>query len=77
MARHDNTLIWPDRARGQVTCGRITRFDPQQYRVPNVVGMGKLPLPDDDPIQYPVVCIEPDDGRIEIAIDLDSAAASS
>ncbi|MAE61029.1 MAG: hypothetical protein CMJ49_06700 [Planctomycetaceae bacterium] len=77
MARHDNTLIWPDRARGQVICGRITRFDPQQYRVPNVVGMGKLPLPDDDPIQYPVVCIEPDDGRIEIAIDLDSAAASS
>ncbi len=75
MARHDNTLVWPARARARVTRGRLPRFDPRHYRVPNVVAMGKLPLPDDDPIQYPVVCIEPDDGRIEIAIDLDFAPA--
>ena len=77
MGRNGNELIWPGRARGRVTCGTVTRFEPEGYHAPQIVGMGKLRLADDDPVHYPIVMISPEDGRIELDIRLDPSVAHS
>ena len=77
MQRNGNELIWPGRARGRVTCGTVTRFEPEGYHAPQIVGMGKLALADDDPVHYPIVMISPEDGRIELDIRIDPSVAHS
>ena len=67
--RDGNLVTWDDRASLSVTTGTITSWEPVGYSPQLFTGMGKLPMDDPSPDQFPLATIRSaEDGRIVVEV---------
>jgi hypothetical protein len=67
--RKGNLVTWDDRVRLSVTTGKITAWEPNGYSPKLFTGMGKLPMADPAPDEFPLATIRSaEDGQIVVEV---------
>ena len=70
-ARDGNLVTWDDRASLRVTTGTITSWEPVGYSPKLFTGMGKLPMADPSPDQFPLATIRSaEHGQIVVEVQM-------